>query len=265
MYGVAVTGTFILNTLLFLAVARSLWGTSKWKLTLMGALFLTVEIAFFSSNLAKIAHGAWLPLAVGLVIAAVMITWRKGAELVTRSRTRQEGDLREFLERLAAADPAVRRVPGTAIFLNLGQNTTPLALRASVEHGHAMHEKVLIVSVETLSVPHCGRSDRFVVARLGRGLFRVFHVTERIGYQDDFDVPEALALCRKLGLLDRNFDLEHASYFVSRITITPTEAPGMAQWRKQVFITMARNAANPIEHYGLPSDRTVIMGSQVAL
>jgi KUP system potassium uptake protein len=265
MYGVAVTGTFILNTLLFLAVARSLWATPKWKLALMGGLFLTVEISFFSSNLAKIAHGAWLPLAVGLVIAAVMITWRKGAELVTRSRTRQEGDLREFLERLAAADPPVRRVPGTAIFLNPGQNTTPLALRASVEHGHALHEKVLIVSVETISVPHCDRSDRFVVARLGRGLFRVFHVTERIGYQDDPDVPEALALCRKLGLLDRNLDLEHASYFVSRITITPTEAPGMAQWRKQVFITMARNAANPIEHYGLPGDRTVIMGSQVAL
>ena len=265
MYGVAVTGTFILNTLLFLAVARSLWGTPKWKLILMGALFLTVEVSFFSSNLAKIAHGAWLPLAVGLVIAAVMITWRRGAELVTASRTEQEGDLREFLAGLAAAEPPVRRVPGTAIFLNPGQNTTPLALRASVEHGHAMHEKVLIVSVETISVPHCNRSDRFIVARMGRGLFRVFHVIERIGYQDDPDVPEALALCRKLGLLERNLDLEHASYFVSRITITPTDAPGMASWRKQVFITMARNAANPIEHYGLPSNRTVIMGSQVAL
>jgi KUP system potassium uptake protein len=265
MYGVAVTGTFILNTLLFLAVARSLWGTSKWKLSLMGTLFLTVEVSFFSSNLAKIAHGAWLPLAVGLVIASVMITWRRGAQLVTASRTEQEGDLREFLDGLAAVQPPVRRVPGTAVFLNPGQNTTPLALRASVEHGHAMHEKVLIVSVETISVPHCNRSDRFVVARMGRGLFRVFHVTERIGYQDDPDVPEALALCRKLGLLDRNLDLEHASYFVSRITITPTDAPGMASWRKQVFITMARNAANPIEHYGLPSNRTVIMGSQVAL
>ena len=265
MYGVAVTGTFILNTLLFLAVARSLWGTSRWKLALMGALFLTVEISFFSSNLAKIAHGAWLPLAVGGVMAVVMITWRKGAELVTRSRTKQEGDLREFLDGLAGAEPPVRRVPGTAIFLNPSQNTTPLALRAAVEHAHALHEKVLIVSVETLSVPHCDRSDRFVVARMGHGLFRVFHVTERIGYQDNPDVPAALALCRKMGLLDRNLDLEHASYFVSRITITPTEAPGMAHWRKQMFITMARNAANPIEHYGLPSDRTVIMGSQVAL
>jgi KUP system potassium uptake protein len=265
MYGVAVTGTFMLNTLLFVAVARSLWGTAKWKLALIGGLFLTVEIAFFTSNLTKIAHGAWLPLAVGLLMAAVMVTWRRGAQLVTRSRTEQEGDLGEFLEHLAAADPPVRRVPGTAIFLNPGRHSTPLALRAAVEHAHAMHEKVLIVSVETISVPHIDRADQFVVARLGRGLFRVFHVIQRIGYQDSPNVPEALSLCRKLGLLDRNLDLEHASYFVSRITITPTEAPGMAHWRKQMFITMARNAANPIEHFGLPSNRTVIMGSQVAL
>jgi KUP system potassium uptake protein len=265
MYGVAVTGTFVLNTLLFLAVARSLWGTAIWKLVPLGALFLTVEIAFFSSNLAKIFHGAWLPLAIGLVLAVVMITWRKGAELVTRSRTEQEGDLHGFLEGLTTAKPPVRRVPGTAIFLAPDQSATPLALRAEVEHTHALHEKVLIVTVEAVSVPHVDRSDRFVVERLGHGLFRIFHVTERIGYQDTTDVPAGLQLCRKLGLLERNLDLEHASYFVSRITITPTDAPGMAHWRKQVFITMARNAANPIEHYGLPSDRTVIMGSQVAL
>jgi KUP system potassium uptake protein len=265
MYGVAVTGTFVLNTLLFLAVARALWGTSKWKLVPLGALFLTVEVSFFSSNVAKIFHGAWLPLAVGLVIATVMITWRKGAELVTRSRTEQEGELQEFLDDLAAAKPPVRRVPGTAIFLNPDRGHTPLALRAEVVHTHALHEKVLIVSLETVSVPHVDRSHRFAVERLGSGLFRIFHVTARIGYQDKSDVPEALQLCRKLGLLDRNLDLEHASYFVSRITITPTDAPGMQHWRKQVFITMARNAANPIEHYGLPSDRTVIMGSQVAL
>jgi KUP system potassium uptake protein len=121
------------------------------------------------------------------------------------------------------------------------------------------------VTIETIGVPHCERADRFTVERMGRGLFRIFHVTARIGYQDAPNVPEALQLCRKLGLLDRNLDLEHASYFVSRITITPTDSPGMRHWRKQLFITMARNAANPIEHYGLPNDRTVIMGSQVAL
>jgi KUP system potassium uptake protein len=265
MYGVAVTGTFVLNTLLFLAVARSIWGTALWKLVPLGALFLTVEVAFFSSNLAKLFHGAWLPLVVGLLMAIVMLTWRKGAELVTRSRTEQEGRLEDFLAGLAAAQPPIRRVPGTAIFLTPSRDSTPLGLRAEVEHLHVLHEKVLTVSVEPVSVPHVDRSDRFIVERLGYGLFRVFHVTERIGYQDNPDVPAALALCRKLGLLERNLDLEHASYFISRITITSTDSPGMQRWRKQLFIALARNAANPIEHYGLPSDRTVVMGSQVAL
>jgi KUP system potassium uptake protein len=265
IYGVAVTGTFILNTLLFLAVARSLWRTPRWKLVPVAALFLTVETAFFSANLAKVAHGAWLPLAVGLVISIVMLTWRRGATLVTRSRTEQEGPLQDFLSRLSAADPPVRRVPGTAVFLNPGKDTTPLALRAEVEHAHALHEKVLIVSVQTISVPHVDRSDRFSVERLGWGLYCVFHVTVRVGYQDTVNVPEALQLCRKLGLLERSLDLEHASYFVSRITISPTDAPGMRRWRKQIFIAMARNAASPIEAFGLPGDRTVTMGSQVAL
>jgi KUP system potassium uptake protein len=100
---------------------------------------------------------------------------------------------------------------------------------------------------------------------LGTGLFKVFHVTIRIGYHDKPDVPEALQLCRKQGLLERNLDLEHASYFVSRITITATDAPTMQRWRKKLFITMARNASSPIEHFGLPTDRTIMLGSRVAL
>ena len=265
MYGVAVTGTFVLNTLLFLAVARALWGTPKWRLALLGALFLTVEVAFFSSNVAKIFHGAWLPLAVGVGTAVVMITWRQGARLVTRSRTEQEGPLQEFLDGVAAATPPVMKVPGTAIFLSPGKDTTPLALRAQVEHGHTLHDKVLIVSIETISVPHIETAGRFVVERMGPGRCRILHVTARIGYQDQPNVPEALKLARKLGLLPRNLDLEHASYFVSRITISPTDAPGMPRWRKRMFITMAHNAADPIEHFGLPGERTVIMGSRVAL
>jgi KUP system potassium uptake protein len=265
IYGVAVTGTFVLNTVLFIAVARSLWRTSKLKLIALGSLFLTVEVAFFSSNLAKIAHGAWLPLGVGLVIALVMITWRQGRERVTRNRTEQEGSLPEFLDGLRAAKPPLRRVPGTAIFLNPGKQTTPLALRAEVEHNHALHDKVVIISIDAVSVPQVDDGDRFAVEWLGHGLFKVQHVTFRVGYQDKANVPAALALARKRGLLERNLDLEHASYFVSRMTITPTDSPGMSHWRKMLFIMMARNATSPIEHFALPSTRTVMMGSQVAV
>jgi KUP system potassium uptake protein len=265
IYGVAVTGTFILNTILFIAVARSLWRTPKWRLALLGLVFLTVEVAFFAADVAKIAHGAWLPLGVGLTIATVMVTWRRGRDVVTRNRTEQEGSLHEFVDGLASADPPVRRVPGTAIFLNPGMETTPLALRAQVTHNQALHEKVLIVTMQTISVPQCELGDRFDVQLLGRGEYKVILATLRCGYQDRYDIPATLTEARKRGLLQRNLDLEHASYFLSRITITPTDAPGLARWRKKLFVAMARNAASPIEHFGLPPERTVTMGSQVTV
>ncbi len=251
--------------MLFLAVARFLWGTSKAKLAPVAVLFLTVEVAFFSSNIAKVEHGAWLSLVIGLLLSIVMINWRRGQVIVTRNRVAQEGPLSEFLDGLAAKDPPLARVPGVAVFLCRDSDTTPLALRADVEHTHSLHEKVVIVSVDTVSIPHVDLCDRFAVEVLGHGLFKVFHLTARVGYQDKLNVPESLVLARKQGLLQRNLDLEHASYFVSRITITATDAPGMQRWRKSMFIAMARNASSPIEHFELPGDRTVVMGSQVAL
>jgi KUP system potassium uptake protein len=264
IYGVAVTGTFILNTMLFVAVARLLWHTPWYRIGPLAALFLFVEISFFSSNIAKIAHGAWLSLAVGLIVALVMVNWRKGQILVTRSRLKQEGPLTTFLDGLPAIEPPLVRVPGVAVFLNATKDTTPLALRAEVEHSHILHEHVVIVSVDQVSIPNVDPNDRFMVETMGKGKFKVVHVTVRNGYHDKLNVPLLLQRCRKQGLLPRALDLEHASYFVSRITITQTDAPGMEPWRKKVFIAMARNAASPIDHFGLPSDRTVMMGSQIA-
>jgi KUP system potassium uptake protein len=177
----------------------------------------------------------------------------------------QEGSLNEFLDGLARNRPALIRIPTVAVFLCRDKDTTPLALRAEVEHTNTLPERVVIVSVDTVSIPHVELFDRCAVQVLGHGLFKVIHLTVRFGYHDQLNIPGALALARKQGLLERNLDLEHASYFVSRITITPTEAPGMRRWRKSLFIAMARNATSAIEHFGLPTDRTVIMGSQVAL
>jgi KUP system potassium uptake protein len=240
-----------------------MWRTPRWRLAILGTLFLTVEVAFFTSNLAKIADGAYLSLAVGFVIAVVMMTWRKGRDIVTENRNRVEGPLDEFLAGLCNAKPPIIRLPGTAIYLSPGKATTPLALRTLVEHNHAMHEKIVIVSVTPVSIPRVDREDRFTSERLGTGLFKVAHVNIRVGYRDTWNVPEALGMARKLGYLDRNLDLEHASYFVSKITITATDAPGMRRWRKALFIAMARNATSPIAHFCLPTDRTVMMGSEV--
>ncbi len=264
-YGVAVTGTFVLNTTLFLSIARPLFHTPRWRLIALGGLFLTVELAFFLANIAKLFHGAWLPLAVGVLTSIVMLTWRSGLVIVTRNRESAEGDLGAFIDDLCEMDPPVVRVPGVAVFMNPGGATTPLALRGIVEHTHALHEKVLLVTVVDANLPRVSKERRFVVKALGRGRFRMVHITIRTGYREVNSVPEALALARKMGYLERNLDLEHASYFLSRITIGPTSAPGMAQWRKKIFVAMSRNAASPIEHFGLPVDRTVVMGSQISV
>ncbi len=265
IYGVAVTGTFILNTLLFLAVARQLWGRPKRKLAPIAVLFLTVEVAFFSANIAKVEHGAWLPLVVGLIMSIVMINWRRGQTIVTRNRVAQEGPLHQFLGGLDSAKPPLVRTPGVAVFLCRDQDTTPLALRASVEHTHTLPEKVVIVRADTVSIPHVETFDRCAAEVLGHGRFKVIHLTARFGYHDTLNIPEVLVQARKQGMLERNLDLEHASYFVSRITVTLTDDPEMPTWRKNLFIAMARNASSAIDHFGLPGDRTVIMGSQVAL
>jgi KUP system potassium uptake protein len=264
-YGLAVTGTFILDTILFLNVARALWHTPKWRLGLLGGTFLTVEVAFFLSNLAKILHGAWLPLAVGGTASTVMLTWRAGQVIVTRNRIAEEGDLHEFLDELAVSKPPIVRVPGTAVFLNASGDTTPLALRSLVEHTHALPEKVLIVSIVSRSVPHMKRERQFSVKRMGQGRCPIHHVIVRSGYRDTNSIPDLLRLARKLGHLERNLDLENASYFISRMTITDSGSTEMAKWRKKLFLVMAKNAASPIDHFGLPIERTVLMGSQVSL
>ena len=155
------------------------------------------------------------------------------------------------------------RVPGVAVFLSPSGDTTPLALRAHVEHSHVLHQRVVIVSVDTVSIPNVESADRFGVKHVGRGRYRISHVTIRNGYHDRLSVPEALRSPQagaartqprpRARLVLRLEDHDHAD-----------RAPGMSVWRKKLFIMMARNAASPIDHFGLPGDRTVIMGSQVA-
>jgi KUP system potassium uptake protein len=265
IYGVAVTGTFVLDTVLFLAVARGMWKTPLWKLVPLGAVFLTVEGSFFLSNITKVEHGAFIPLLVGLTAAVVMVTWRLGHRIVTRNRTAAEDSLDSFLFKLRMADPPVHRVPNLAVYLSPGKETTPLAMKADVEHHGVFHDKVLIVSIDPVSVPHVEPEDRFAVEVLGSGLFKIQHVTIYAGYHDLVDIPRELALARKRGFLARNLDLEHASYFVSRMKLTATREPGMNRWRKALFVTMARNASSPIDHFGLPVNRTVVVSSHVAL
>jgi len=262
-YGVAVTGTFILNTILFLAVARLLWHRSKRLIGLGAVVFLSVEVTFFAANLTKVVHGGWLPLVIASIVFTVLVTWRKGRDIVTANRSRQEGPLRDFVKHLDARDCPVVRVPGTAVFLSANASTTPLALRANVEHNHVLHENVVILSIEAERVPHILDSERLQSDDLGDPGDGITRLTARFGFQDEMDVPASLRLAERLGLLEGASDLDDASYFLSQITIVGTDAPGMSTWRKKLFLQMAHNAASPVEYFRLPDDRTVTLGERV--
>ncbi len=263
-YGIAVTGTLAIDTILFFFVVRMIWGKPLWMVIAGAGAFLFVDLAFFGANLPKVLHGGWFPLSIALAVFAILSTWQRGREIVTANRTAQEGPLQDFVDWLHAVEPPPPRVPGTAVFLNHNIDTTPLALRANFEHNHALHESVVILSIQTMRVPHVPARDRLVVDDLGFGDDGITHLTARFGFADEPNVPEALQLASDADL-ECAIDPAGASYFLSRITILRTRKAGMRTWRKKLFLAISRTASNPAEYFGLPVDRTVVMGSHVEL
>ncbi len=259
-YGIAVTGTLAIDTLLFFFVVRMLWHRPLWLVVTGGAFFLTIDLAFFGANLPKVADGGWFPLALALVVFVVLMTWQRGREIVTRNRREIEGPLREFVEEVRRHEPLLRP-PRTGVYLNANADTTPLALRANLDHNDTIHQTVVIVSIEALNVPHVRESKRVVVDELGYEDDGICHITARFGFQDDIDVPKVLR--DSVGQLEGKVDFDAVSYFVSKMTIVPTSAPGMSRWRKRLFIVVARNAANPVGYFKLPDEHTVVMGAHV--
>jgi KUP system potassium uptake protein len=263
-YGVAVTGTILITTILFFTVARARWRIPFWMALAGGLVFGSVDVLFFSSNLRKLFDGGWFPVAIGIAVFCVFMTWRRGRELIRTAREYQEGDLRAFVNEVHAMQPPPYRAPSTAVFLNANPHSTPWALRANLDHNATVHEATLIVSVDICNIPNVPARDRVTIDDLGYADDGIFHVGVSYGFQDNPDVPAALRLAVAAGL-ECPVDLDHASYFVSRIALRRGAQHNMARWRKSLFLTMARHAANPIEYFNLPIDRTVVMGGQVAV
>ncbi len=263
-YGIAVTGTLAIDTILFFVVVRTRW-QRPLKIVVLGmAGFLTVDLAFLAANVPKIATGGWFPLVVAALVFTVLMTWQRGRELLTRTREEAEGPLREFVTDLRSHDPPVHRVTGTAVFLHANNHTTPLAMRNNLEHNRTLHESVVILSIDIERVPHVPVERRLEIDELGYGDDGIAHVRASYGFQDKPDVPAALELCKQHGL-ERPLEVEGASYFLSHMTIVTAKSPGMARWRKRLFIAMARNAANATEYFALPVDDVVVMGSHIEL
>ncbi|MGW3472094.1 potassium transporter Kup [Saccharopolyspora sp. NPDC000995] len=258
-FGMAVTGTITISTLLFFYVARWKWRAPLWLVGLGATALMLVDLLFVAANLTKLVHGAWLPLLIGLTAFTVMTTWQRGREIVTAERERHEGSLREFIDQLRTGK---RRVPGTAVFLNRGKQTVPLAMRANVEHNRVLHEHVMIMSIETKPVPRVPADERIVADDLGYADDGIIHVTARFGYMETPDVPGALAMLDP-ATTEGQLHLDQASYFLSKIELRRGKAPTMAPWRKRLFIATSYITADAAEHFGLPRDRTVIMGSHI--
>jgi len=236
-------------------LVRYLRDAKRGWLAASGAfLFLTI--------LSSYDYWFFAPLLIALIAFTVMATWQKGREIVIAKRQSSEGSLTDFIEHLRRKAGSIANVPGTAIFLNRGNQTAPLAMRANVDHNHVRHEHVLIISVETLPVPRLRDDDRIEVDPLGYEDDGIFYVSLRFGYAEAQDLQAALNQIDP-DTTEGRLDLENASWFLSKIELRRGTEPTMAAWRKRLFIATSHITADAAEHFGLPRDRTVIMGSHI--
>ncbi len=255
-YGIAVTLTMVITAMLLHVVAIERWGWPRPVVFAVTGVFLTIDLAFFGANALKITHGGWLPLVIGAVLFTMMTTWKTGRRIVAERLTSRAIPISAFLESVERQDPA--RVSGTAVFMTAQPRGTPPALAHNLHHNKVLHERVLTLLVTTMPVPYVEDADRLTVQPLGLG---VFAVTMRYGFMEDVDVPNDLQRYAPAGLVPE----DDTTYFLGRETLIVTAAPGMAKWREQLFVLMARNAGRAAGFFRLPPERVVELGVQVEL
>jgi KUP system potassium uptake protein len=256
-YGVAVTTTMVITTVLLYIVMRSKWRWSQARAASLTSLFLVIDLAFFAANIVKVPAGGWFPLVVGAVIFAVMTTWNRGRALMTSHQRRAELPIERFIYSITK-NPQIR-VPGTAVYLFPDVGAAPPAMLSNLKHNEVIHQTVLLTSVETAHRPRVPRARRSTVHDLGEG----FHqVVLHFGFLEDPNVPEAL---RNIATRDFGFDPTDATYFLGDVTVIPSARPGMAIWRDRLFAVMHRNARSAAQYFGLPPDDVIEIVTQVEI
>jgi KUP system potassium uptake protein len=256
-YGVAVTSTMVITTLLAYLVARRSWGVRRSIAASLASFFLFIELGFFAANIIKIPHGGWFPLVIGAVLYLLLSTWKRGRALLASRLRDKLYPFARFLEDLTAAPP--HRVPGTAVFMTSNLVGTPPTLLHNLEHNHVLHERVILLTVVTSDVPHVAAEGRFEVEPLGQGFFRV---TLRYGFMEDPDVPAALLAGGSHGL---PIDVAHTTFFLGVETLLSTHRDGMPRWRERLFALMSRNAVRATSFFRIPPERVVELGMQIEL
>ena len=256
-YGIAVTGTMVVTAMMAFLV---IWKGWRWSLPAAAALmapFLVVDLTFLAANLLKVVEGGWVPLALGTLLMIVMYTWRRGTRLLFEKTRRQEMSLADLVAMLERKPP--QTVPGTAVFLTSDPESAPTALLHSLKHYKVLHEKNVILTIDTADTPRVPAAERVRIEPVGKTFSRV---RLRFGFMETPNVPRALAIARKLGW---QFDIMSTSFFLSRRSLRPAAHSGMPRWQDRLFIHLARAANDATDYFQIPTGRVVEVGTQVTV
>jgi KUP system potassium uptake protein len=256
-YGIAVTGTMVVTTMMAFIVVNKVWRWSLAGAVLLMAPFLFVDLTFLAANLLKVFEGGWIPLALGAAVMTIMYTWRRGSRILFEKTRKHETPLVDLVKALERKPP--QRVPGTAVFLTSDPESAPTALLHSLKHYKVLHDHNVILTVETASSPRVPEAERVHIEPLSPTFMRVIL---RFGFMETPNVPGALAIARKLGW---QFDIMSTSFFLSRRTLRPAKQSGMPRWQDRMFIALARTANDATNYFQIPTGRVVEIGTQVSI
>jgi KUP system potassium uptake protein len=256
-YGIAVTGTMVVTGMMGFVVIWRVWRWSPFAAAALIAPFLFLDLTFLAANLLKVLEGGWVPLALGAVVMLLMYTWRRGSKLLFEKSRKLEFPLAELVAMLEKRPP--QRVPGTAVFLTSDPVSAPTALMHSLKHYKVLHEKNVILTIETAATPRVDPSERVKLVQVGNTFTKV---TLRFGFMESPNVPKALAIARKLGW---QFDIMSTSFFLSRRALKPAAHSGMPRWQDHLFIALSRTANDATDYFQIPSGRVVEVGTQVTV
>ncbi|MFM7094343.1 MAG: KUP/HAK/KT family potassium transporter, partial [Actinomycetota bacterium] len=254
-YGIAVTMTMAITTLIFYRVLTDGWGWSSAKALLVCAPMLIIEAGFLGANIVKIPHGGWFALAVGVILMVQMQTWRRGRALVAQRIHRGEKEIRPFLDGVEE----MTRVEGTAVFMFKDIGKAPPALVNNLQHNKVLHKTTLIVSVDTADEPRVTADERAVITKVAPG---VFQVQLRFGFMDEPNVPATLQQIDHPGL---EYDADDVTYFIGHESIVAGKAPGMNPLAEHLFVLLNRGADSAVRFFNLPTDRVFEVGSRVEI
>ena len=260
-YGIAVTGTMAIDTVLVMIVARRMWQWNRALVIGLGVVLLSIDLSYFGANTLKILQGGWFPLVLGLLMFAVMTTWRRGRELVVREIKQGGLALAPFIENMTEHPPL--RVPGTAIFLTANLSAVPHALLHNLKHNKVLHERNVLLTVAILETPVAEADERIQLTALTPSTDDFYALELRFGFAEDPNIPLALSQCSSEGI---QFDMMNTTFFLSRESIVAdARRPGMALWRDKLFAFMSRNALPATAFFQIPGNRLIELGAQVEI